>query len=400
MTDAVTNFAKATVSTGYTSTDSSIVLVPGHGAKFPSASSSNNNTWFNVVWYNSTDYPDPADDPNAEIVRVINNSADTLTLLNSAGNRVAQEGTSATNKNIAGKTYLMILAATRKTILDLSIVEPSIFSFTVAHPSASRDNGVAFTLGTFMKYGNIKKITLRGSYTMGTLYPFSALASSPTTGITPAAGSFLFWNKTGSIFVGDYIGLDNEIMRVSGTTAVYITAVRGVKGTSKTYHNHDAVITKMVNGVRIELFTDNTKKVATKRFLELNNMLTYSGITSGSINAGGTVIRMTAAPRNLDKTDYILIQDSSSETAMVQSAFGSVVGTTHDNTIFVFGSLALHKSAKNIQKLITFDAPTPYKGSSNTLYGNLYVDERVPAGGTIVFTLGITVDKFGSIALG
>lgn len=90
------NFAKATVSTTYNGSDTSIVLTTGHAARLPTA------VPFNVVWWNSTDYPDPADDPNVEIVRVTAIATDTLTVVR------GQEGTSGSTKNTAAKTYKMI----------------------------------------------------------------------------------------------------------------------------------------------------------------------------------------------------------------------------------------------------------------------------------------------------
>jgi hypothetical protein len=101
--DQAKNFAKATVSTGYDAAATSIVLNTGDGAKLPTAP-------FNVVWWNATDYPDPSDDPNVEIVRVTGKSSDTLTVTR------AQESTSASTKNTAGKTYKMIAGLTAKTI--------------------------------------------------------------------------------------------------------------------------------------------------------------------------------------------------------------------------------------------------------------------------------------------
>jgi hypothetical protein len=101
--DNVKNFAKVTVSTGYNAAATSIVLTTGHGAKLPSVS-------FNAIWWNSTDYTDPSDDPNVEIVRVTAISTDTLTVTR------AQEGTSASTKNTAGKTYKMIAGLTAKVI--------------------------------------------------------------------------------------------------------------------------------------------------------------------------------------------------------------------------------------------------------------------------------------------
>lgn len=104
MIDPVKNFAKATVSTTYDASATSIVLTSGHGAKFPAPST---DGAFNLVWWNSTDYPDPADDPNVEIVRVTARSTDTLTVTR------AQEGTSASTKNTGGKVYKMMLAITK-----------------------------------------------------------------------------------------------------------------------------------------------------------------------------------------------------------------------------------------------------------------------------------------------
>ena len=110
MVDPVKNFAKVTVSLGYNAAATSIVLSAGQGALLPQPSS---DGAFNLVWWNSTDYGDPSDDTNKEIVRCTARSTDTLTITR------AQEGTSATVKNLSGKTYKMILAPTAKTITDL-----------------------------------------------------------------------------------------------------------------------------------------------------------------------------------------------------------------------------------------------------------------------------------------
>ena len=63
MLDSVANFIKLTVSTGYGSTDTSIVLQSGQGSLLPAPP-------FNLVWFDSTDYTDPSLDPDVEIVRV------------------------------------------------------------------------------------------------------------------------------------------------------------------------------------------------------------------------------------------------------------------------------------------------------------------------------------------
>jgi hypothetical protein len=128
--DPILNFAKGTVSIGYDDTDTSIVLSSGDGANFPSSFS------YNIVWYNSTDYPDPSDDPNVEIVRVTARSTDTLTVTR------AQEGTAATTKNTASKTYKMILSFTKKTYDEIAPLASPTFTGTLTSATASLDGAV------------------------------------------------------------------------------------------------------------------------------------------------------------------------------------------------------------------------------------------------------------------
>jgi len=112
--DPVKNFAKVVVSGGYNNTATSIALVSGDGAKLPDPATEGA---FNLVWWNSTDYPDPADDPYKEIVRCTAKSGDTLTITR------AQEGTSAQNHNLSGKTYKMVLALTKKVMDDIKFTQ-------------------------------------------------------------------------------------------------------------------------------------------------------------------------------------------------------------------------------------------------------------------------------------
>jgi hypothetical protein len=106
MFDPVKNFAKVIVSTIYDAAAVTIVLAAGEGAKLPAPAT---DGAFNLVWYNFTDYPDPSDDPNVEIVRVTARTIDTLTVTR------AQEGTTASTKSEAGKTYKMLLGLTKKS---------------------------------------------------------------------------------------------------------------------------------------------------------------------------------------------------------------------------------------------------------------------------------------------
>lgn len=105
--DAIKNFAKATVFDGnYDDTATEIDIVGGPAFFLP-------NPPFNAVWWNITDYPDPSDDPSVEIVRVTDFEDDTITIVR------AQEGTAASDKNTAGKTYALIAGMTARTIVEM-----------------------------------------------------------------------------------------------------------------------------------------------------------------------------------------------------------------------------------------------------------------------------------------
>jgi hypothetical protein len=105
MLDSAANFITLTLSTGYDQNATSVVVLSG-GSSLPAAP-------FNLTWFNSTDYPNPASDPNVEIVRVTAVSGNTLTITR------GQEDIAASPKNIGGKTYQMILSLTAKMIQDI-----------------------------------------------------------------------------------------------------------------------------------------------------------------------------------------------------------------------------------------------------------------------------------------
>lgn len=108
--DPFTNFGIATVSTGYDASATSIALASGQGAKLPNPGV---DGAFNLVWWDSTNYTLPSNDPNREIVRCTARSTDTLTVTR------AQESTSATTKNTSGATYSVMVSVTKKTLDDI-----------------------------------------------------------------------------------------------------------------------------------------------------------------------------------------------------------------------------------------------------------------------------------------
>ena len=101
--DTAKNFARGTLATTHDDTDTSIDVISGDGAKFPTVP-------FNATWFDSSVYPDPSQDPNVEIVRVTDITSDTLTVTR------AQESTSASTKSTGGSTYSLVAGLTAKVI--------------------------------------------------------------------------------------------------------------------------------------------------------------------------------------------------------------------------------------------------------------------------------------------
>lgn len=108
--DIVKNLAVGNVSTGYNSAAVTIALHAGDGNNFPSTFP------FQLIWWNVTDYANPALDPYIEIIRVTNRVGDVLTILR------AQEETVANNHNLVARTYRVALVLTAKMITDINAV--------------------------------------------------------------------------------------------------------------------------------------------------------------------------------------------------------------------------------------------------------------------------------------
>jgi hypothetical protein len=149
--DQPKNGAEVIVSTGYDAAATSVVLSGSEGAKLPDPSSGN----YNLVWFNSTDYQRPFDDPNCEIVRVTGKSSDTLTIVRPAsGNSYNGEGSSNTAKthNTSAKVYKMVLSLTSKTINDIdtslgSKVDKSTYDANTILIATADNTPIALTVG-------------------------------------------------------------------------------------------------------------------------------------------------------------------------------------------------------------------------------------------------------------
>lgn len=196
--DNFVNFSRVTVSTGYTSAATTIVLLAGQGATLASPP-------FNCTWYNATDSPDPATDANVEIIRVTSLATDTLTIARGAETGV---GSTARNHNTAGKTYKLDCTLTAKTLGEIKVALGSSAGLraSLSDPSGT---GAALFAG-----GNIGAAT-------GTSLALSALAGS---GVRCAqvdnVGNFSV-AAAGCAGGGDFssntaLSVDSELMLFSG----------------------------------------------------------------------------------------------------------------------------------------------------------------------------------------
>lgn len=123
--DQVQNFVKEIVSGTHVAADTTVNVVDA--SLFPDPASGQ----YNLTWWDATNYPDPSGstgDPNREIVRVTarDTGLNTLTVTR------AQEGTSASDKNTVGATYLLALTPTKKNQDDIANILKSASSSTPA----------------------------------------------------------------------------------------------------------------------------------------------------------------------------------------------------------------------------------------------------------------------------
>lgn len=134
--DQTANFKKVTVSTGYDAAAVSVALDTDEGAKLPDPSGDN----YNLVWWDSSTYANPSDDPNVEVVRLTAKSTDTLTVTRN------QESSGASTKNTGGSTYKMALALTSKMIDDIETeIATKISIGSINQGDVLYDNGSAIS---------------------------------------------------------------------------------------------------------------------------------------------------------------------------------------------------------------------------------------------------------------
>lgn len=274
------------------------------------------------------------------------------------------------------------------------VFKPITFS-TGVNAIADTNDGKVFTLSNFPESCIIKEIRVRSNFISGQQIWRVAFVNN-ANGITPTDTNILC--DTAEIFeVGDYIHIEDEIAYVSVVDEVNnsITVIRGVKGTTATYHDYRARMETANDGIRLVLFKQSSRKLA-GRIRIMKDLMSWSGITNVAITAGDKAIKLNDSPVNISKYDFIyLIDGNRSERASVEGINGIVKDNAYSDDIYVADPLLAHVSGIEVQKQMINDIPIILSEGDGNLYGSVYVDEKIdstlyPTG--INITIDIIVD--------
>ena len=341
MLDPVVNFGKVTVSTGYSSGDTSIVLSAGQGSKLPDPS---NDGSFNLVWFDNSTYGNASDDPNVEIVRCIARVGDTLTLMR------AQEGTTASNKNTPTKTYKMILSPTKKTITDIKAEYESGVS-----THSALDTGVHGVGGSTVESiaGSTSKVSVHATVSTS-VHNFDSLGDAPaqTHGISRHTGT-----------IGDHtanlsnVGTNthDQIDTALTASAGHIAAATGIHG---------------VGVSTVESIAGSQAKVDTHANTTTAHGSTSSATANTIIQRDASGRSKIAAPSAIDdiarKDTVDTVQTNLNNHALATSTHGTtgaIVGTTDiqamtNKTITDSTNNVMAKSLKSATTAIDVSAAT------------------------------------------
>ena len=190
--DKVSNFAKTTI-TGIASGATEVVLDDATNFLDPVSGE------YNCVIWEISNYGNPADDPNKEIVRATALSGSTLTITR------AQESTLDSNHNTGGETYAIANVLTKKMIDDIDTeldAKANLISPSFTTPNIGAATGTSLALeGTTLGILNLKN-TDASSYTRmlfdGTGVDFSAGVGNASAAITDLQNKFYIYDFTNS----------------------------------------------------------------------------------------------------------------------------------------------------------------------------------------------------------
>ena len=236
MLDAIKNFGKVGVSAGYASGVTSIALAASEGARLPDPSTDGE---FNLTWYDSTNYPDPADDPLREIVRCTARTGDNLTIVRN------QEGTGDNNHNTGAATYKMILSLTKKTMddIDETLSAVDFIANQVAHALSALKAVYYDTGSNLWVYAQADDVATPGTHMIVEVIDvdnikLSAIGRHVVTahGFTPGEYYFVSDSVAGDLTTTEPT-ISNPMIYIESADAFHILSYRPSTPISNTYWN-------------------------------------------------------------------------------------------------------------------------------------------------------------------
>lgn len=274
--DPKLNFAVVTTSTGYAAGAVSVVLSTGHGGRLPAPST---DGAFNLTWWNSTDYATPAEDPYAEVVRVTARSSDTLTITR------AQESTTASAKNTAGKTYSMVLGLTAKDWTDLDNLARAGRELLTAGGTANALTATPTTAWTSYTAGRQLLVT-----------PASANTGSATLNVSSLGVKTLKGRGGAALQAGDLKAGVPALVVYDGTDFLLLSAEVDPRQVAKAWvrFSHVAGVPTAQESFNVTSLTDNGTGDVTINFTTAFAAATFGYAAHGSAGGVSTTTTVTA----------------------------------------------------------------------------------------------------------
>lgn len=388
-----TNGATCAVSTGYNSSATTVVLSTGCGARLPTPGSDG----IRAVWYNATDYPNGYDDPNYEVITITARSGDTLTLATRGG----IEGTSATAKNTAGKTYVINVGVTADafnkldTANDASYVTlatntglPNERVLTAGTAIGLTDGGAGSTVTVAVNDAELTSIA--GVTSAANALPYYTGSGTATTTTLSSFGRTLIDDAdatTARSTLGVVIGTnvqaqDGELAALAGLTSAanalpYFTGA----GTAAT--------TTLTSAARSVLDDTTTGAMLTTLGAQPADadLTALAGLTSAADKGIQFTGSGTAATFDLTTAGKALLDDANA--AAQRTTLGLVIGTNVQAQDAELAALAGTTSAANA--LPYFSGSGTATTTTLSSFGRTLIDDADAA--TARATLGVTFSK-------
>lgn len=238
MLDPVQNLVKVTVAGSYDGNAFTILLNSGDGAKLYAGGG------YNVTWWNITDYPDPSDDPNAEITRIASVVGDVVTLANDGTRRTEQEGIVPSSKNTNGKTYVMVWGITAKMITDIVAAIAGGQETPAGTVNGTNANFTVQNIPTFIVVGNSTFYPGDGYSISGSAAPYAITFDTPPQRNQKMHSQFGSLNNTQTLMPAQSI----QAQIIIATTGIAVQLpgnpglVNGIIVTAKSTNQADGVV--------------------------------------------------------------------------------------------------------------------------------------------------------------